>query len=404
MHRSLRSAICFTLFAASLSASGQKWTQPTPEELKMTTDPAAPGVSAVFLYIEQPAATPGFSGLESALETVDLSDNNALRSDDVASEAACDGFGAEKADCLGSGGRIAHPRGDAVGCHTVPRISHMTRDNVASLAEEAESRECILPMAQVARAQLVETHQEGPIPFDASERVKVLVREAPAQLLEPVEIPIEVSFPGPAYVQVSQSQTVGPQGFTAQRTVDGSYERQPVESRGGKTFVTVLPRRLGKVEVELSGRFADGGYFKKSLTLDVTPPSRQPTAISIGESGLPDREVMRLLIVTHPDKPGRQRLNINAEYKGESDPVVIDPSFASFRVVYDSDGPAFNLDEKTGAISAVRPGAGLIYTSFAGHTNITCVAVTNYAVNGQTFPNAECQKLLRPGEHLGPLQ
>jgi hypothetical protein len=34
---------------------GSKWTQPTPDELKMTADPAAPGAAAVFLYLEETA-------------------------------------------------------------------------------------------------------------------------------------------------------------------------------------------------------------------------------------------------------------------------------------------------------------------------------------------------------------
>lgn len=34
---------------------GAKWTQPTPEELKMTSDPEAPGAAAVYLYLEQTA-------------------------------------------------------------------------------------------------------------------------------------------------------------------------------------------------------------------------------------------------------------------------------------------------------------------------------------------------------------
>lgn len=39
---------------ASLSVYGSSnWTQPTPEELKMTSDPAAPGAAAVYLFREE---------------------------------------------------------------------------------------------------------------------------------------------------------------------------------------------------------------------------------------------------------------------------------------------------------------------------------------------------------------
>ena len=42
----LLSASCFPLIGAS-------WTQPTPDELKMTSDPAAPDAPAVYLFREE---------------------------------------------------------------------------------------------------------------------------------------------------------------------------------------------------------------------------------------------------------------------------------------------------------------------------------------------------------------
>jgi hypothetical protein len=44
--------LCALLFAC-LPAFAAEWTQPTPEELKMTSDPAAPGAAAVYLYREE---------------------------------------------------------------------------------------------------------------------------------------------------------------------------------------------------------------------------------------------------------------------------------------------------------------------------------------------------------------
>jgi len=37
------------LLALSIRALGQNWTQPTPEELQMTSDPAAPGAEVICL-------------------------------------------------------------------------------------------------------------------------------------------------------------------------------------------------------------------------------------------------------------------------------------------------------------------------------------------------------------------
>ena len=43
----------FTLAAGSPAFGGTTWTQPTPDELKMTSDPKAPDAAAVFLNREE---------------------------------------------------------------------------------------------------------------------------------------------------------------------------------------------------------------------------------------------------------------------------------------------------------------------------------------------------------------
>lgn len=56
MGRGMRRAILLAGGLASLHAWGAaKWTQPTPDELKMTTDAAAPGAPAVYLFLEETA-------------------------------------------------------------------------------------------------------------------------------------------------------------------------------------------------------------------------------------------------------------------------------------------------------------------------------------------------------------
>ena len=58
MIRSQRSTYLFLVallaLAASMPAFGSpNWTQPTPDELKMTSDPAAPDAPAVYLFREE---------------------------------------------------------------------------------------------------------------------------------------------------------------------------------------------------------------------------------------------------------------------------------------------------------------------------------------------------------------
>jgi Domain of Unknown Function with PDB structure (DUF3857)/Transglutaminase-like superfamily len=51
----LRRCLPFLLFLFSVSAFAQSWIQPTPEELKMTSEPAAPDAAAIYLYREERA-------------------------------------------------------------------------------------------------------------------------------------------------------------------------------------------------------------------------------------------------------------------------------------------------------------------------------------------------------------
>jgi hypothetical protein len=53
MVTSYRRLLIVFLAVVTLRAFGSDWTQPTLEELKMTSDPAAPGASAVYLFLEE---------------------------------------------------------------------------------------------------------------------------------------------------------------------------------------------------------------------------------------------------------------------------------------------------------------------------------------------------------------
>jgi Domain of Unknown Function with PDB structure (DUF3857)/Transglutaminase-like superfamily len=48
-----RTIFLLTGLAAMPAWGGAKWTQPTPDELKMTSDPAAPGAPGVYLFLEE---------------------------------------------------------------------------------------------------------------------------------------------------------------------------------------------------------------------------------------------------------------------------------------------------------------------------------------------------------------
>jgi hypothetical protein len=60
LHLLIRSAALLVIAAAPLALRAQ-FQDPTPEELKMTSDPKAPGAPAVYLYREE--ITEGANGL-----------------------------------------------------------------------------------------------------------------------------------------------------------------------------------------------------------------------------------------------------------------------------------------------------------------------------------------------------
>ena len=41
------------IVSSSIHAYADSWIQPTPEELQMTAEPAAPGAAAIYLYLEE---------------------------------------------------------------------------------------------------------------------------------------------------------------------------------------------------------------------------------------------------------------------------------------------------------------------------------------------------------------
>src|SRR5271170_923616 len=51
----LRHRLPYLLLLVSLPAFAQSWIQPSPEELKMTVEPAVPGAAAIYLYREERA-------------------------------------------------------------------------------------------------------------------------------------------------------------------------------------------------------------------------------------------------------------------------------------------------------------------------------------------------------------
>jgi pimeloyl-ACP methyl ester carboxylesterase len=232
--------------------------------------------------------------------------------------------------------------------------------------------------------------------FRSDERIDVLM-PATAALATPVEIPLQIKVPGLVSVSISQSET---DRFGVRRAIKESVMSLPIKNHSGAPYVTLVPLRLGRVMLKLYCGYSDGGFAIKEGTLQVGPPSQAPARVIVAKAGSSSQGTPRILLgLTGPGS--ENSLNIYAVFAGVESPLSVEASYAKFKVMPGDTLPAVSVDEQTGNIHPVHIGEALVETSFAGRKVLTCIAVEKEVDGVHTYPNANCQKLLSPGEVLG---
>ncbi|HEY1213361.1 MAG TPA: hypothetical protein VGE93_06980 [Bryobacteraceae bacterium] len=168
----------------------------------------------------------------------------------------------------------------------------------------------------------------------------------------------------------------------------------------GSDSIKVTPRALGPVVLQVIARFADGGFTKSEVVLNVQPSTEIPEKLVVGEWGTPMDQARWVSAFLDPKAP-TSGLTVSALYKNVTEEVKIGPSFASFEVrTANNSSPAISIDNTTGLIKPLRGGDALVETSFGGWTNLTCVVVEDhYDLSHLSHQN--CRSLLRPGEQVG---
>jgi hypothetical protein len=170
------------------------------------------------------------------------------------------------------------------------------------------------------------------------------------------------------------------------------------DSNGGE-FVSVTPLRLGTAQLSLFVSFADGGFERKTINVQVVQPQRPPEKlmITLGGDYRRDTPVIYLDLLEerrtrHPDPV--------AIYKNVTSHIPLSTSDVTFKLI-NSTGTeaAVEIDPSTGFVTARHVGQALLETSFGGVSTLTCIDVMNDVRMG---PRSRCEELLPPGRSLPP--
>jgi hypothetical protein len=181
--------------------------------------------------------------------------------------------------------------------------------------------------------------------------------------------------------------------------VKGSNQELPIQYHpDGSAYITVIPMRLGRVELDLGGRFPDGGLVGEKSTFEVAPTRLQPDKLIVGPI---DHNVDSVLMRTSGASM-RSALVPYAKYSNLLVDVKIDPAFATYHIIASDQPVPIQIDGKTGRIIAMHSGQALLRISFGGRANLICIDVADPAERSRPFLQTNCRPFLGPGARLGP--
>jgi hypothetical protein len=237
--------------------------------------------------------------------------------------------------------------------------------------------------------------------FLANDRIAIVAPSTYFKLAEENELSFGIQGPGLVEVETDQAQYSTDDLQTRKlppTRPEGGYAILPILYHSdGSPYIKVVPRRLGKIVLELRASFSDGGFTKTDVTVDVVPPPRSPQKLFVSEDGFTGYGVIYTYLKPESD---RHWLAVSAAYGGVKEPVLIYPSFATFKIRTANDASVISLDAATGSITPLQPGEALVKTTFGRKTALTCVVVTEENDPNHTGPPQTCKSLLLPGESL----
>jgi hypothetical protein len=237
----------------------------------------------------------------------------------------------------------------------------------------------------------------------ANDRLDVLTSDDPLVLAEPNEISLRLHDPSLTNLVVTQVQYLGKDGHSPDFVSGSRQSLQILHHEDGSSYIAIVPMRLGKVELDLMGRFPDGGIVYKKLMVRVVPTQKLPVRLMVGHIGTPGMNSPRVLESMTGERV-QEALNLYAVYEGLTEPLMIDPAFATFTTRTNEKVNPIHLDHITGSLTPLNVGQALVETSFGGRTNLTCVVVKQALDPNRSYLESNCRQLLSSGEKLGPVR
>lgn len=237
--------------------------------------------------------------------------------------------------------------------------------------------------------------------FFAKGRIEIDRPSEPLKLGQKNEIPLRIRVPGITQLNSEQTgyhhQDADQDGPLVTERIDESIAELPILYHpDGSAYVELVPLRLGQVELDLRGRYPDGGLVKQSVMLDVELPSTPPQGIVVGRLGVVGKNHTIHEVLLNPTG-GRGTLHVGAKYDDVHGYLPIDPQFVSFEVRNGENAPAIDFDKTTGSFGTLHVGDALVVSTFGGWTNYTCVVVMDkFDPQGRNRP--PCASLLSPDE------
>jgi hypothetical protein len=331
-----------------------------------------------FPNLEHAALVPGAVGyLSQAAPAFGYSDANVMNSRTVNAQILC----------------LLLAAGSSPVCGGPPNIDADFRS--------AEGLQNPLTTTRVFSAQ---TNSPTKLPFVANGRVEITGLPDVVKLGEANEIDLRIQ--GEGLTKVESSQTLYDHEVTISNGSDilvpirSSFLELPILYHSdGSAYINLVPLRLGRVRLDLTGRFQDGGLIRKSVMLRVGLPSSAPKGLVVG--GISDPGKNASIVTAYLSPEGlKASLAVSAIYGSVSENLPIDAKFVKFKVRTVGNEPVIELDESTGYFKPVQVGEALVEITFGGWTNLTCVQVKDRYDPGLTGPPQSCKSLLRPGESL----
>ena len=164
----------------------------------------------------------------------------------------------------------------------------------------------------------------------------------------------------------------------------------------GGAYITIVPEKLGKIQLSIAACFADGTLSNAWGDAEVILPDRKPDSLYVISNQSSDDRPSGTIYMGLVRGPKKERLFPKALYQGAHHLVPIPPSLVSFELITAKGAePPISIDVSSGTITPLHRGHALIKSTFEGFSVLTCVDVMEDASDGSD--RTVCKELVPEG-------